>query len=93
MIGTRLWREVPVNVLIDTDILIDLALGGNRDEPAAHLVTAARTPTRVRIPGLAQRSPLRWPRARERCRQNLLLDLAQFVEVAPTYRVFARRVA
>jgi predicted nucleic acid-binding protein len=81
-------REVPVNVLIDTDVLVDLALGRkSNDEPAAHLVDALE---RRRAFGfLAWHSASNFyyfggPETRERAARTFLLDLAQFVEVAPT---------
>ena len=77
-----------MNVLIDTDVLIDLALGRKpHDEPAAHLVDALE---RRRASGfLAWRSVSNFyylvaPKRGNDAARTFLLDLAQFVEVAPT---------
>jgi predicted nucleic acid-binding protein len=77
-----------VNVLIDTDVLIDLALGRKpHDEPAAHLVDALE---RRRATGfLAWHSASNFyylvaPKRGNEAARTFLLDLAQFVEIAPT---------
>jgi len=77
-----------VNVLIDTDVLIDLALGRKpHDEPAAHLLDALE---RRRASGfLAWHSASNFyyvvaPRRGKDTARAFLLDLAQFVEIAPT---------
>ena len=77
-----------MNVLIDTDVLIDLALGRKpHDEPAAHLVDALE---RRRASGfLAWHSASKFyylvaPKRGNDAARTFLLDLAQFVEVAPT---------
>ena len=77
-----------MNVLIDTDVLIDLALGRKpHDEPAAHLLDALE---RRRASGfLAWHSASNFyylvaPRRGNDVARTFLLDLAQFVEIAPT---------
>jgi predicted nucleic acid-binding protein len=86
-----------VNVLIDTDVLIDLALGRKpHDEPAAHLVDALE---RRRASGfLAWHSASNFyylvaPRRGNDVARTFLLDLAQFVEIAPTTTESLRQAA
>ena len=77
-----------MNILIDTDVLIDLALGRKpHDEPAAHLVDALE---RRRASGfLAWHSASNFyylvaPRRGNDVAKTFLLDLVQFIEIAPT---------
>ena len=77
-----------MNVLVDTDVLIDLALGRTpHDEPAADLVDALE---RRRASGfLAWQSASNFyylvaPKRGNAVARTFLLDLAQFVEIAPT---------
>lgn len=77
-----------MNVLIDTDVLIDLALGRTpHDAPAAHLLDALE---RRRASGfLAWHSASNFyylvaPKRGNDAARAFLLDLARFVEIAPT---------
>lgn len=77
-----------MNVLIDTDVLIDLALGRKpHDEPAAHLLDALE---RRRASGfLACHSASNFyhlvaPEQGNDVARAFLLDLARFIEIAPT---------
>jgi predicted nucleic acid-binding protein len=77
-----------VNILVDTDVLIDLALGrGPHDTPAARLMDVL---DRRRAAGfLAWHSAsnvhhLVAPRLGKAGARAFLLDLAQFIEIAPT---------
>jgi predicted nucleic acid-binding protein len=77
-----------VNVLIDTDVLIDLALGRKpHDAPAAHPVDALE---QRRAAGfLAWHSASNFyylvaPKRGNDTARAFLLDLARFVEIAPT---------
>jgi predicted nucleic acid-binding protein len=77
-----------VNVLIDTDVLIDLALGRKpHDEPAAQLIDALE---RRRASGfLAWHSVSNFyylvsPRRGKDVARAFLRDLAKFVGIAPT---------
>jgi predicted nucleic acid-binding protein len=77
-----------VKVLIDTDVLVDLALGRKpHDEPAGRLIDAIE---RGLVSGfLAWHSASNFyyiaaPKRGKDSARSFLLDLAQFVEIAPT---------
>ncbi len=77
-----------MNILIDTDVLIDLALARKpHDEPAARLLDALE---RRHASGfLAWHSASNFyhlvsPKRGKNATKAFLLDLAQFVEIAPT---------